>query len=522
MWSLCKRVNQRSPDYRIVWGLFVFLGCCLSLSVLGGCSSKQSVTAADPKSAEGQFDQSETALTTAHLSTTDAKDKAIIVVAYNDATDTSATIKYTPEARTVLPGASLMGWSYSVDRGKTWKYGGKVLPPENWAALWGDPAITASGHDPDIVFMSNLAIPSSKMPPNGISGPVNDYMGGACIARSTDGGKHFQVYQMLTNQNHFYDGGSMAVSPKWGDIFAAFVDAEDGVNQIDIWHAPNVNAPFERLPNPFPGMKMYSHPRIRISPYADNTLFVAAQASDWVLYMTRWHGQYWDPPVAVSNGPVELYPNTKFTTGTVLRTGPQFSFDIGAASTEDLRDAIRVMYTQRDAKTNHLFVTSTHGKLDLSKFWPAPEWGTTPGYLNTPGDQFNPNVRAFLGPNNFQPAWKATFMNRNPKAMDKVDLEQGNLGYLSDGTRIYVPLYAIKGIPVCPDLRPACNSSGWDDPSGHYCGGYWGDYDDLAIIGFDSSGVAQFLRTVSDSSLGCQSRWEYTSHHVHVSAASFY
>src|SRR5262249_30190969 len=359
--------------------------------------------------------------------------------------------------------------------------------------------------------MSNLAIPSSKMPHDGISGPVNAFLGGACIARSTDGGKHFQVYQMLTNQSHFYDGGSMAAS-KNGEIFAAFVDVD--TDQIDVWRAPADNGQFALMPNPFPGMQMYSHPRIRISPY-DDTLYVAAQGSDWAVYMTRWTGQ-WSPPVRVSNGPAELYPNTRFTTGTLLRTGPQFSFDIGAASTEDSRDAIRVMYTQRDPQTDRMFVTGTYGKADLSGFWAAPEWGTTPGNLNAPGDQFNPNVRAWQGFFGLPPVWKATFMNRDPRAADKVDLEQGNLAYLPNGTRIYVPFYAIQGIPVCPDLRPACGSTG------HYRGGYWGDYDDLTLIGFDSNGAAQFLRTVSDSSLGCQYRWEFTSHHVHVSAATFH
>jgi hypothetical protein len=493
---------------------YVFLGCLLLTGCLNdcSCSRNRSVTPANPQSPEVNFDQSETALTTSYSNAQD-----IVVVAYNDGTDTSSTIKYTAKTRIVLPGASMMGWSYSLDKGQTWTYGGKVLPPENWAALWGDPALTTSETHYNVVFMSNLAIPSSKMPKNGISGPVNAFLGGACIARSGDGGKHFKVYQMLSNQSHFYDGGSMAAS-KGGGIFAAFVDVD--TNHIDVWSAPNDSGQFVPMPNPFPNMLMYSHPRIRISPF-DDALYVAAQASDWAVYMTRWTGQTWSPPVRVSNGPVELYPNTKFVTGTVLRNGPQFSFDIGAASTEDSRDAVRVMCTQRDPETGRMFVTGSYGKADLSGFWAAPEWGTTPGNLNTPGDQFNPNVRAWPGFIGLPPVWKATFMNRDPNAKDKVDLEQGNLAYLPNGTRIYVPFMAVEGIPVCPDLRAACDASGHDDPSGHYCGGYWGDYDDLAITGFDSNGAAQFLRTVSDSSLGCQYRWQYTSHHVHISATTF-
>src|SRR5690349_16814075 len=38
-------------------------------------------------------------------------------------------------------GMSLMGWSASVDEGRTYTYRGKVRPPKGWAAIWGDPSI---------------------------------------------------------------------------------------------------------------------------------------------------------------------------------------------------------------------------------------------------------------------------------------------------------------------------------------------------------------------------------------------
>ena len=91
---------------------------------------------------------------------------------------------------------------------------------------------------------------------------------------------------MLSNQSHFYDGGMAAA--KKGEIFAAFVDQD--TNQIDVWRAPDESGQFAAMPNPFPNMKMYSHPRLRISPY-DDALYVAAQGSDFAVYMTRWTGQ---------------------------------------------------------------------------------------------------------------------------------------------------------------------------------------------------------------------------------------
>jgi hypothetical protein len=288
---------------------------------------------------------------------------------------------------------------------------------------------------------------------------------------------------------------------KSGEIYAAFVDVD--TNRIDVWKAPSDSAQFQLMPTPFPQMSMYSHPRIRTSPF-DSSLYVAAQAANRVVYMTRWDGRGWLKPIQVSDGPAELYPEIKFTSGTKVRTGPQFSFDVGAASTDNGNDAIRVMYTKKDPQTGRLYVIGSFGRADLSNFWPAPQWGTTPGNLNTPGDQFNPNVKSWQGLIGLPPAWKAAYVDRNPKAGDKVQLNQGNLGYLRDGTRIFVPFPAIKDIPVCPDLR-----------------GYWGDYDDLAHVGFTPGGSARFLRTVSDSSLGCAQRWQYTSHHVHISGAVF-
>ena len=47
--------------------------------------------------------------------------------------------------RIVFPGASLLGWSYSKDKGQTWTYGGKVKPPSGIAALYsvGEPDLDA-------------------------------------------------------------------------------------------------------------------------------------------------------------------------------------------------------------------------------------------------------------------------------------------------------------------------------------------------------------------------------------------
>lgn len=440
--------------------------------------------------------------------------EGMVVVAYNDGTNSGGTITYGPDSRTIYHGASLMGWSYSKDKGQTWTYGGKLAPPKGWPVLWGDPAITVDEADHQYVFMSNLAIPEAKMLTKSISGSLastgqDSNLGGACIARSADGGVTFQTYQCVSNKvknyvpnselGHFYDGGSMA-STSAGAIYAAFEDV--ATEQIDVWSSPDANGKFTMLPTPFPKeIAIWTHPRLRVNQ-EDGSLYAAAQGTDGVVFINRFSGGAWGKAVQATEAGV-IYPNVNFGDGLSLRTGPQFSFDIGAASGKEKRDAIRFLYTRRDSNTGRLYVTGSFCPLSLSQCYLAPEWGTTPGNLNTPGDQFNPNVAAFPGSKTIPPAWKATFLNRDGVVKNGVTLEQGNLAYLPGGQRIYVPFPVLKDKPVCSDNR-----------------GFWGDYGAVIYIGIKNH-IAQFMATISDSSLGCDKRWEFESHNLHIRSVVF-
>jgi hypothetical protein len=174
----------------------------------------------------------------------------------------------------------MMGWSNSTDGGNTWTYGGNVATNPDWVILWGDPAITTVFNNQNYVFISNLAVPQSKYPNGGVvsQGGANGFysaLGGACIARSTNGGMTFALYQCVNDQFHFYDGGSMAASPD-GEVFAGFVDATD--DEIHVWRSPSVNGSFSKLPEPFPtNWTMASHPRLRYDS-ATSSLYVTAIA----------------------------------------------------------------------------------------------------------------------------------------------------------------------------------------------------------------------------------------------------
>lgn len=448
-----------------------------------------------PTAAEGQ---SETAVGTGYFA-----GQNIVTVTYNDETGTASTIQYTADSRVALAGASLLGWSYSIDGGKSWTYGGKVQPPSGWPILWGDPAITTSRANYRYVFISNLAVPQANYPPGGVvstGGGSGFYtaLGGACIARSTDGGKTFANYQCVNNGFHFYDGGSMAAGPN-GEIYAAFVDTV--TNQIDVWKSPDESGTFALMPPPFPDLVITTHPRIRVDANGSQ-LYVAARTENGQIYITRFLGSAWDTPIPASD-PMVWYPTIQLS-DRILRTGPNFAFDVATPSA-DGDDEVRLIYTVSDPTTNRLLVKGTRCPLALGTCYDVPLWATTnANFTLLQGDQFNPSVKAWQGFLTLPPEWKLTYLSRqaDPKG-NTVVIQQGNLAVLPNGTRILVPIKLVDSHLVCPDNR-----------------GYWGDYDNLQLVGFDNS-APTFLDAFTDSSQGCTQRWEYTSQAVHVSASTF-
>lgn len=493
--------------------------CAVATLGLVGCASDGlKVTGQNPEQPTWNGNQSETAIAVGRVGPSE-----YIVVTYNDDT-ASNKIQYTPTTRKVLPGATLMGWSYSEDGGSNWKYGGRVTPNAEWPVLWGDPAITASGRDPRYVFMSNLAVPAKLMPADGISGSLVSGIGGACIARSTDGGRTFGLYQCVHKNFEFYDGGTMASSTR-GDIYVAYISV-DG-DRYDVWHTASETGTFQMLPNPFPGCRMATHPRIRVGypPISlggpDPSLYIAGQIEscdkgvlDVVetgafgqIIINRYHNGAWGKPRVISY-PSQVNPDIVLFDRT-LRTGPQFTFDVGTAG-EKGNDHIRMLYTRRDGASGRLFVEGTFCKDDLSApCGYAPEWGSTPGYYSYQGDQFSPNIRAFPGFLTIPSAWMVTFASRDhDPAGNTVKIRRGVPMVLSGGARILISFNLTNPRLVCPDSQPGR--------------GYWGDYDDLQFVGFAQGSVnAQFLRAFSDSSAGCIKRWAFTSEHLHVNAVRF-
>jgi hypothetical protein len=437
----------------------------------------------------------------------------IITVAFNDATDTYDTIQQTEDTRRVFAGASYAGWSYSTDRGKTWTYGGKLTPEAGWPILWSDPAITVSRADARNVYMSWLAVPIEKYPPGGIlnsrHGPVYGmelYLGGACIAEFSDGGVTFHLSQCLTNDHQLYDGGHMAAGNN-GEVYVAYITDD---NNIDVWGKAGAAAPFARLPAPpfLPGTAV-THPRIRVDPIF-NRLYLAAQLGssspqlDYAVFLTYWDPLtgLWSSPVAATapaSGPLTMF----LATDRWLRTAMQFSFDVGQTSGMTGEDNIRFLYVKADPTNPRHYLYGSYCNLQLACH-PAPQWGTGPLFPGIRGHQFNPNVSA-APYGSGSSIWKASYLSREDDPSGyTVSVKQGNLAVLPGGQRVFLPTTAVPSHEVCADDR-----------------GYWGDYDDLQYIGESPEGAHEFIRAYSDSSLGCNRQWQFTSWHVHVSSVVF-
>ena len=169
-------------------------------------------------------------------------------------------------------------------------------------------------------------------------------VGGACFAKSTDSGLTFTVVQCISNTaaplpgGHFYDGESLAATPS-GAIFAAFNDITTA--RINVWSAPNVNAPFVQIAEPFPSMMSLMHPRLRAG--ADGSLYAAAPFAATlangtqgpVVFINRYVNGAWGTPQQASEimlaSVVSIDLIRQFSaTNSKFGWRPQFSFAVGS------------------------------------------------------------------------------------------------------------------------------------------------------------------------------------------------
>jgi hypothetical protein len=183
-----------------------------------------------------------------------------------------------------------------------------------------------------------------------------------------------------------------------------------------------------------------------------------------------------------------------------MRTGPQFSFDVGTPSVNQ-DDAIRVTYTSRSIAVRK-FLRSVRCTADLACSI-THEWSTS----SYQGQQWNPVVRAQRGFIGVPAVWKVSFSSTQDDpdpSGSTLGFYQGGLVVTGSGARFFPVGNLIYRREVCPDTR-----------------GYWGDYDDVQVLSISASGSTTFLRSMSDSQPSCSYQWDFTSSPLHVSGVTF-
>jgi hypothetical protein len=454
-------------------------------------------------------------------------------ITYNDGTG-DAFVTYTATGRTIFPGSSLLGWSTRTrtpaNAEPPWVHA-KLLPPAGVSVLWGDPSITSNPGLPNVVLITSLMVPTSKFPTPSIVGSVADDctpLGGACVARSTDGGATFAFVNCFGDtravpgqvcpapfeqtKGHFLDGSSTAIT-KVGSTFvgyAGFVDTD--LTRESIWKMSDVTSalPFVQDTGRTGTMGNTGDPGAEDDTgLIDTHVRLRADGAD--LWKMSRDGSQLKVNIHGRNAPFKLVADDHqplpFSVALLpllgqpsgVRTGPQFAFDIGV--NEDGQKEMRFVYAANDPVTNTSYLQAGYCAIDLSVCQRPAVW----------------KLPAFSKPIEFQPSlkfgvtdsstgrgvWRMTFMGVTSSGT--VGVFTADL--VSKSTALTITGITTPQIP-CPDLRLETKNDGTVVSNG-----YWGDYDDMAFDPISKS----FVRPFTDSSLGCGLRQALNSSNVHVS-----
>ncbi len=444
--------------------------------------------------------------TNQHMNTFGASETAVSALGGNgtlsmafNAEDPFFLVLYADNTRYIFNGASQMGYTTYNWSTRSIVSSNNIRPPSGWAVLWGDPSIVRNGNSSHSskIYLANLAIPSSKFPASGqIVGPVDSggscgsYIGGACIARSTNDGTSFTLaasdcVQRITTacpQGTFYDGSDMTTSPE-GRVYAAFNDVTRSRN--DVYMATTPTGAFSRITDLPIASGM--HPRLKYGP---DGLYLLFQTSGGSLTLARYNGgssytgTWTNVTVPGSSGVFNGGADVQLSDRSI-RLGPEYDFDIGLGDSGE--NQIRIVYVLRNASGKHYIkaVRCSTGTITCAE---PGAWNTA----STSGDQWGPGIAFGFHVSTGKVAWYLSYYSRQTSPTgNQVRLwsaEIRNPPGLSE-----MSTSALEGSQVpCPDLRP----------SG---GGYWGDYDRMRGT------IGMMWRGFSDSAHGTCTRKMFTS-----------
>jgi hypothetical protein len=363
------------------------------------------------------------------------------------------------------------------------------IPSPDGSALWGDPAIAATGR---YAVATTLRIPPGKFPrvgdlrfpismSPGSAKQITDYLSGACVARSSDYGQTWAMpaTDCILSEGHFYDGGAAAVDAQ-GAMYVAFNDAT--AFQIDVWRTTGPQGAFSLMPDPFPGKRMDTHPRMRLH---GGVLYVMSIDTGGQLWLNRYTGGAWQTPTLAATG-ASYHNSIDLANGPVIRLGPGHDFTVHSSPFNGTPQLVFVHSTVAGAGKSML---KTGACSASGGVWSCQMIANATS--NPDVHCFNPSIATGWyspAPGVSVPSTKITYQ-RVLSTETKVALHVSPANFSTTAVRV-------SGWQVpCPDLR-----------------GYWGDYDSMAP-GSDGS----FHRVFSDSTGSACSAQAYASSPLGVS-----
>jgi hypothetical protein len=371
------------------------------------------------------------------------------------------------DTRTVHPGASLMTIWHRT--GLSGSYTTQRMTPPERGALWGDPAIAASGQ---FVYATSLRIPLGNFPLNSIGAPrpivntggssIGDFLAGACVARSSDFGQNFTMdaaRDCASDEGHFYDGSAVTTTAD-GKLFAAFNDVD--MSEIDVWRSDSPTGAIFQTPNPFPHKNMFSHPRMVFS----RVPHLMAVDEFGQLWMSRYVSGVWGTPIPIASN-VAFHQPVTLRGGMTLRQANGFDFTVYQAPNGSGPVVEYVIMQLTPSNKTILRVGRCAAPQGTWSCQTDPEWVT------------NPDV------NSFMPAIASGGFPRQGfiERLTKITFHRDN----GDGIRV-----ALHAATAFEGPLAATRITGWQTPCPDLRG-YWGDYDSMVAA---SDG---FHRVFSDS-----------------------
>jgi len=382
----------------------------------------------------------------------------------------------------------------------------QVAVPAGYAFLWGDPSMAGGlgrlAGTSDTLFLTTLASPLDRYKAavatqnqghcyHGGMDETNTPLAGACIARSDDNGATFNIdpaTDCVRDGDHFYDGGSAAVSGKVA--YAAFWDTNR--NNAAIWStALGAHHAFTPVPRALRDGVVIGHPLIFGDP--TGITLVVPTSRGYLLTQYTETAALWSLPVTIS--PATGVDTVTLRNGRAIRSIGGYAGAIGHSGTKDTE--LWFVYSQNNAL----------GKAQLysvnCQLHPSVSCGAATELTDPNSNAFLPAVGFASSPVQGQPPagyWQVSYQSdAGTNDPSVVKLRSSPLGVTP------VSIRRTNDQIACPDDR-----------------GYWGDYD--AMVGIDATtvgGTPTFTRFMTDSTGASCTHQMFNASPQRVSAVSW-